>query len=125
MENGRKSMKTDLVVEVDRTRGAERLRYSRSGGTDSAYWDELWDRMGSKDSRRRAKSRHIPRFLRKAIQAHVPPGGRVLEAGCGLGDLTIALAARGYRAEGCDYAPQTIARLKDEFPQLVFFLADV
>ena len=39
---------------------------------------------------------------------YVPRGGRLLELGCGAGDLTLWLAGRGYDAYGVDIAPTAI-----------------
>lgn len=65
--------------------------------------------------------RAAPKFL-KAIQiCGIKPGDNVLDIGCGRGDLTLALAARGARVTGVDYsasaieiAKQAVARLLPE-----------
>ena len=49
----------------------------------------------------------------------------ILEAGCGLARFTVGAHARGYRAEGVDYAPEVIARLQNRFPDIPFFAGDV
>ena len=53
----------------------------------------------------------------------IPPGKRVLELGCGSGDLLAALdPACGV---GIDFGPQTLARAKARHPHLDFVLGDV
>ena len=37
-----------------------------------------------------------------------PPGGRVLEVGCGNGKTAVALAKRGYRVTGMDFSQKAI-----------------
>jgi len=49
----------------------------------------------------------VPRltFLRQQVIAQVPAGGRVLDLGCGTGELAASLAAAGLAAVGCDISP--------------------
>jgi len=44
----------------------------------------------------------------------LPPGGRVLDAPCGDGRLTIRLARRGYDAVGVDLAPEEVEHARAE-----------
>jgi len=64
----------------------------------------------------RDDDRRFMRFL-------VPPGKRILELGCGRGELLAALQpAYGV---GVDFAPRTIARAREQNPGLNFVLGDV
>ena len=42
------------------------------------------------------------------LTAHVPPGGRLLDAGCGAGHACVELARRGYEVVGLDIAPSMV-----------------
>lgn len=42
-----------------------------------------------------------------------PPGGRVLDAGCGAGTFSLALAQRGYQVRGVDLAPNMIETARE------------
>lgn len=44
----------------------------------------------------------------RLMQAHVPAGGRVLDAGCGAGHAAVALAGFGFDVVGLDIAPSMI-----------------
>ncbi len=44
-----------------------------------------------------------------AVADHVVPGGRLVDLGCGTGELARHLAASGFRSAGCDIAPQMLS----------------
>ncbi len=46
--------------------------------------------------------------------ACVPKGGKVLELGCGAGDMTLVLAAKGYETYGIDISPTAIEWSKEK-----------
>jgi SAM-dependent methyltransferase len=82
------------------------------------YWDdyaadfERWDRSRAYYRR---KLVDLYRFL-------VPPGSRVLEVGCGAGDLLAALdPAYGV---GVDLSPKMVERAREKYPRLNFFTQD-
>lgn len=54
--------------------------------------------------------------------AQLPPGGSLLDAGCGHGDPVITrLLERGFRVTGSDLSPAMLARARDQFPQMEFW----
>lgn len=50
--------------------------------------------------------------LADAVARYVPPGGLVLDLGCGTGELAAAAAAAGMRAVGCDISPQMLRQAR-------------
>jgi len=58
----------------------------------------------------------------KFMQFLIPPGKRVLELGCGRGDLLAALQPS--QGVGVDFSPRTVARAKEMHPALHFVLGD-
>jgi SAM-dependent methyltransferase len=66
--------------------------------------------------------RYYQQLLRRYYAFFIPPGQRVLEVGCGLGDLLAAVApARGL---GIDFSPATVALARQRHPELEFQVAD-
>jgi ubiquinone/menaquinone biosynthesis C-methylase UbiE len=65
-------------------------------------------------------------WLRTAIDgfaAAVQGLGPVLDVGCGPGDITAYLAARGLDVSGVDLSPQMISHARDRHPDLTFSIA--
>lgn len=52
------------------------------------------------------------------------PGERVLDVGCGAGQLTAQIAAAGAEVIGIDSSPEMIAAARAAFPEINFVLAD-
>ncbi|NJR65594.1 MAG: class I SAM-dependent methyltransferase [Leptolyngbyaceae cyanobacterium CRU_2_3] len=52
------------------------------------------------------------------------PGEQILDLGCGTGQLTEKIAARGAIAQGIDASPAMIERAQQSYPQLRFAVAD-
>jgi SAM-dependent methyltransferase len=101
-------------------------RLSYFGETAGAkYWDDLWTELDRENDYTRAKTGHMPHQLRRTFLRWVPPGSRVLEAGCGFGNFTVAADALGFQADGVDFAPGVIAKLNAQFPEIHFFTGDV
>jgi SAM-dependent methyltransferase len=46
--------------------------------------------------------------LSAAVRRYAPPGSRVLDLGCGTGELARALAAAGLQVTGCDMSPSML-----------------
>lgn len=111
-----------VVAEVDADTGPRLKYYSRAA--DVAYWTELWNSRAGPSYAREEKG-HLPHQLDGILQRWIRPGGTVLEAGCGLGQFTVAAHAKGYRAEGTDWSAETIGRLRQRFPSIRWHVGDV
>ncbi len=61
----------------------------------------------------------------RLVDALVPPGSRVLDAGCGPGRLSGALHARGHRVVGVDADPELIAAAEVDHPGPTYIVADL
>ncbi len=61
------------------------------------------------------------RFYALLVQRYAPPGGRVLEVGCGLGHL-LGWLSRRYRVYGTDINPWALSQARQQVPQGGFAL---
>jgi ubiquinone/menaquinone biosynthesis C-methylase UbiE len=55
-----------------------------------------------------------PRILQAIEQLSIPSGSRILDLGCGTGDIAIWLGLEGFEAYGIDIAPSAIAWAKEK-----------
>jgi SAM-dependent methyltransferase len=101
------------AVSSPRPEAEERYRRERV-----AHWDAVacaWDRRASLGATYHRRLERVYRFL-------VPPGKRVLEIGCGTGDLLAALAPSV--GIGVDFSGEMLGRARQRHPALRFVEAD-
>jgi SAM-dependent methyltransferase len=87
---------------------------------------EHFDWVADHDAGPRRAQRGFHAQLLRYFRHHIPEGGRVLECGCGAGDLLAGL--RPARGLGLDFSPRMIARARERHgaaPALEFREADV
>src|ERR1022692_2762998 len=72
---------------------------------------------------RRRLSHYYHNEITRIYQFLVPPGQRVLELGCGGGDLLAGL--KPARGVGIDFSPRMVARAEARHPELKVILGDV
>lgn len=101
----------------------QRLAYYRSEA-DAAFWDAQWKTYFSAKTYEKAESGHLWQF-EDLFTTYLPKNGRILEAGCGLGQYVLALKVRGYDVEGVEWAPQTVQTVRSLYPDLPIRAADV
>ena len=86
------------------------------------FWDEQW----SKDELlKNIQSGTTYHFLKSITAKHIPAGGRILEGGCGTGQVVFCLDAWGYEAYGVDYAARTVEIVRELVPKLRIRVGDV
>src|SRR3712207_287632 len=86
--------------------------------TRAAHWDTVARRTDAGDGWGRAYHRRLVEVYRFLV----PPGRRVLEIGCGRGDLLAAL--RPAVGVGVDFSAESIALARRRHPELRFVQAD-
>jgi ubiquinone/menaquinone biosynthesis C-methylase UbiE len=82
-----------------------------TGVTDLAVQQLFDDKAAAWPSKYAPGGRLTDRLtqLRDAVTRHVPRGSRVLDLGCGTGELAVALADAGMWVVGCDISPRMLS----------------
>ncbi|MEZ4507130.1 MAG: class I SAM-dependent methyltransferase [Thermomicrobiales bacterium] len=94
-----------------------------------AAWDERAEMFDARSAANaQAEDRQVELdFIERALR--LPPGARVLDAGCGTGHFAIAFAERGYTIDGIDISPAMIERAranaKDAGVEISFVVGDL
>ncbi len=87
---------------------------------------DFWDRLWLSETAQSVVPAGAGNTLVKSITAaHLAPGSKILEGGCGVGQIVYGLRAWGYRAYGVDFASKTVERTKNLFPDLNITVDDV
>jgi SAM-dependent methyltransferase len=76
--------------------------YSRSA--TEAFWSEHWGGQSVEELLRIARTSPLTRL----IEAHLPPSGLLLEAGCGLGQYVLLFREWGRPAVGADWSLEAV-----------------
>ncbi|HET9390705.1 MAG TPA: class I SAM-dependent methyltransferase [Steroidobacteraceae bacterium] len=103
------------IVHWPRTR---RLVYLQANATPE-FWDSHW----------RAEGRPAPVSgddpVLTVTRQYLAAPARILEGGCGRGNKVKAMADAGFEAVGIDFAPESVAQAKRDYPRLDIRLGDV
>jgi SAM-dependent methyltransferase len=94
---------------------AETRRADETVASTPQLWAETFRRSVGFSTRTQIAFSLDPRW--RLIRRYLPHGGRVLDAGSGLGEWVEFLSKRGYRAEGFDYSAELIQRVKRLHPR--------
>jgi SAM-dependent methyltransferase len=54
-----------------------------------------------------------------ALRACLPPGGEVIDFGCGAGQYAVALAERGFQVTAVDYSPAMLKRARQHATEVL------
>lgn len=84
--------------------------YSRAATRE--FWSEHWGGQDPASLLRVARGSPLTGL----VEAALPPGGRILEAGCGLGQYVILLRERGRRVVGADWSLEPLRRCRAAAP---------
>lgn len=88
-------------------------------------WDDIWSKTPSQDYWKAALQGQLTVDYARLFNKYLPKESRLLEAGCGVGQVVLALRARGFDCYGLDYAENVISLLSKEFPDVPFTQGDI
>lgn len=101
-----------------------RLIWFRGSATSAQSWGEHWSVTGPERMLKSARSGDLGPYTRMMLQ-NLPQDRPILEAGCGVGQIVLALQKRGYQAQGVDYSRETIEKARELEPGLPVAWGDV
>ena len=111
-------MRKDYTIDSDAGAASETEFVER-------YWTAVWEREGGP----KGAIEKIPGKAEFKVMApylaKLPPGARLLDGGCGLGDWTLYFSRNGHPTLGLDLSRATVARLKELFPEAEFAVGDI
>ncbi len=81
-----------------------------------------WDRLARESDQRRGLGGYYHQRLRQVYRSLIIPGQRVLEIGCGQGDLLAAVDPSV--GVGVDFSGEMVKRADARYPELIFVQAD-
>lgn len=87
-------------------------------GPEYAALAEFFDRFAADDERWRRKNRGYHDWIAQLHRFQIPPGARVLEIGCGTGDLLAAVSPSV--GVGIDVSSRMVERARSRHPELRF-----
>lgn len=105
-----------MSVKSARRVEGQRLVYYRTQA-NAAFWDAHWQQSFAPKIYARAERGDLGVF-EKPLTRYLPKLGRILEAGCGLGQYVLALRVRGYDVEGVDWASETVETVRGIYPDI-------
>jgi len=91
---------------------------------DQAFWDDHWRAALTLSSYDGFDRGHLGTF-EGMFTRNLPSEGRIIEAGCGIGQYVLALRARGYDAEGVEWGAETVGKIRRIWPDLPVREGDV
>lgn len=103
---------TDTAASDDETKFVER------------YWTDVWKDRDQPPDLTALERREEYKIIRPFL-ARMPRGGRILDAGCGLGEWTVMFAQQGFDAVGLDLSEPVVEKLKARFPAHQFVRGDI
>lgn len=86
----------------------------RAGAT-TEYWETQWS----------GEVRTFDGPTRRLLETHLPNRSRLLEAGCGQGEIAAGLAGQGHSVVGADLARRALADCRARHPELPLAVGDV
>lgn len=91
---------------------------------DVHFWEDVWEKESSPEAYRHFQAGALFAF-EKMFMRHLPRNGRILEAGCGVSHIVVALQARGFDCFGLDYTLRALRRARTAVHSLRLACGDI
>lgn len=111
-------MKKDYIAVPEDAVGADEAAFVEQ------YWAASWNKEGRTPVPADLPRRDEYRIMRPFLSG-LPPGSRILDGGCGLGEWTVFLTAQGFDVVGLDLSADVVATLQTRFPSHRFQRGDI
>jgi len=109
-----------LAAETIRVVESGRLVYYGQS-PDVDYWSQHWKTYGHAGPAYEISFGSLQRcFLR-----YLPLDGRIIEAGCGLGQVVLSMKSQGYEIEGVEWSSETVSFIHSLNPDAPIRVGDV
>jgi SAM-dependent methyltransferase len=89
------------------------------------FWTHRWEQSGVQASQWSSIEHREEYLIMRPYLDRLPPGAKLLDGGCGLGEWTVFLTSLGFPTVGLDISRYTIAKLATLFPDLEFCCGDI
>ncbi|MDP6593332.1 MAG: class I SAM-dependent methyltransferase [Candidatus Marinimicrobia bacterium] len=86
------------------------------------FWNKHWE---IDDLRKHILSITSEEIFLPWVKKYLPPHSRILEGGCGRGQIVNVLKHQGYNPVGVDFAERTVWKVNEAVPELDIRLGDV
>ena len=105
---------------------AQYINYNLQKHIDNkSFQKEIWDQTWSNNSFEELKDQLLVNPIYWRLKDLIKREDRILEAGCGFGQWVYQLSGEKFNITGVDFASRTISKLKKQFKNLKFTLADI
>jgi SAM-dependent methyltransferase len=102
-----------------------RLGWYRQKWGVSEWEESVWQHVDRGSMERLLLSLERKKVLRDVFIRYLPKNGKIIEAGCGLGQWVIVLQRMGYEIQGVEIGETTVRRAKSFFPDVPLSVGDV
>jgi len=104
-----------------------RLVYYGEKADNPEFWSDYWSSSPIEQRLDKAKEDNSPayRSLLEILTRHLPKKGRILEGGCGIGEIVFALQSRGYEVEGVEFSERVVEAVKNAKPGINIVVGDI
>jgi SAM-dependent methyltransferase len=89
-----------------------------------AHWTKVWEQEGGPRGQLEKVARQDEFGVMRGYLDEIPKG-RLLDAGCGLGDWVLFLEREGFEVTGLDISRKTVEQLCERFPDSDFQAGDI